>query len=353
MPLDRTDLAPAADAGFFGPGSVTWRVWSHPTGLTVGFQRAVVVEELDPNLIAAVDQTGDIYARPRTRFDRTVRYFATAVFGAAYDAVRAADVLVKVHSKGIGVDPVTGGEYDANDPSSQLWIHLTAWHSVLLTYERFGPGPLTATDEAEYWRACRVAAELQTIDPSTVPTSREGVRAYFDEMRPRLAGSEAAQRAMDHLLTSSVMLPEDLGVVERAVGAVTSFVLRRATISTMPRWMRRMGGLRQSAVVDAAVRPVMRLAMAVAAASPRLQLELVRALSPSTVPVVGPALMGIPPLSPATTTPREAQALHGFDPPAEAHAALRERQRRRVLGEGLEPSDEGLVESEPLLGSRG
>ena len=26
------------DHGFFGPGSVTWRVWGYPTSLTVGFQ---------------------------------------------------------------------------------------------------------------------------------------------------------------------------------------------------------------------------------------------------------------------------------------------------------------------------
>lgn len=51
------------DYGFFGPDSVTWRVWSYPTSLTVGFQRAVVIEELDPHLIAAVDASQGIYAR--------------------------------------------------------------------------------------------------------------------------------------------------------------------------------------------------------------------------------------------------------------------------------------------------
>src|SRR6476620_4525892 len=65
------DPAPARDYGFFGPDSVTWKVWSYPTSLTIGFQRAVVIEELDPALVAAVDKTHDIYARPRTRYDRT------------------------------------------------------------------------------------------------------------------------------------------------------------------------------------------------------------------------------------------------------------------------------------------
>ena len=42
------EITPHEDYGFFGPDSVTWKVWSYPTSLTVGFQRAVVIEELDP-----------------------------------------------------------------------------------------------------------------------------------------------------------------------------------------------------------------------------------------------------------------------------------------------------------------
>src|SRR5438874_13732036 len=41
------------DHGLFGPDSVAWRVWGYPTSLTVGFPRAVVVEELDPFLLAS------------------------------------------------------------------------------------------------------------------------------------------------------------------------------------------------------------------------------------------------------------------------------------------------------------
>ena len=137
------DPAPARDYGFFGPDSVTWKVWSYPTSLTIGFQRAVVIEELDPALVAAVDKTHDIYARPRTRYDRTLRYFAMVAFDDSAATTKAADVLVKIHSKAVGEDPVTGRRYDANDPDSQLWIHLTAWHSILKAYERYGPGRLS------------------------------------------------------------------------------------------------------------------------------------------------------------------------------------------------------------------
>ncbi len=100
-----SDLQPMADYGFFGPDSVTWKVWGHATTPIIGLQRAVVVEELDPALIAAVDTTGANYDRPRTRYDRTVRYFAMVAFADTESVLKTADILVKVHSKAIGTEP--------------------------------------------------------------------------------------------------------------------------------------------------------------------------------------------------------------------------------------------------------
>lgn len=345
----RQQVEPAEDYGFFGPDSVTWKVWSYPTSLTVGFQRAVVVEELDPHLIAAVDATQGIYARPRTRYDRTLHYFALVAFGSSRATSQAADILVKVHSKAIGTDPVTGRRYDANDPDSQLWIHLTAWHSILYAYETYGPGRLDPEEEDRYWEECAVAAELQTCDPDAVPRTREGVRAYFESMRPRMAGSEAAQRAMAHLLRAEVMLPP-VPLPLRPFALASTRVLRAGSIATMPRWMRRMGGLHQSRVTDAAVRPVLRTAFWLAQLNTSVEVALLRLLSPMTVPVAEPVLRGVPASDPVTRTPAEARERYGFDRPRDAHRGLRERQAARVFAERQEPSDEGIRESEPVLG---
>jgi len=342
--------APAGDYGFFGPGSVTWKVWSYPTSLSIGFQRAVVIEELDPGLVAAVDKTHDIYKRPRTRYDRTLRYFAMVAFDGGAATAKAADVLVKVHSKAIGEDPVTGRHYDANDPASQLWIHLTAWHSILIAYERYGPGKLTAAEEEQYWAECAVAAELQTCDPADVPRTRAGIQEYFEQMRPQLLGSDIARQAMNHLLRAEVMLPPMPAVLRPATLVITAFI-RRGTLATMPRWMREMSGLPTSRTLDAAVRLPLRVSYALIARNLRLQLMLLKLLSPSTVEVAARALMGTAPVDPVTTTPRQAQALLGFDSPRQAHRDLRARQHARVFGEGIAPSDEGLVESQPILGA--
>ncbi|MFC4127864.1 oxygenase MpaB family protein [Nocardia rhizosphaerae] len=347
--LSLPEVTPAEDYGFFGPESVAWQVWSYPTGLTIGFQRAVVIEELDPRLIAAVDATSAIYTRPRTRYDRTLRYFAMVMFAGSQATVAAADILVKIHSKAVGIDPVTGEQYDANDPDSQLWIHLTAWHSLLIAYERFGPGKLSAADETQYWHECARAAELQTCDPDDIPRTREGVAEYFEYMRPRLIGSDIAKKAMNHLLDAEVMLPPMPPILRPMFTLVAAF-LRRGTLATMPRWMREMAGLPTGRVLDALVVPWLSAAMTVVSLNTRLELLLLQLISPTTVPVAAPMLLGVPPKNPVTTTPRRAQREYGYDIPAQAHHALRDKQRNRVLGKGLAPSDEGLIESQPILG---
>jgi uncharacterized protein (DUF2236 family) len=350
--LRRPAVTPHEDYGFFGPDSVTWRVWSYPTSLTVGFQRAVVVEELDPALVASVDETHAIFDRPRTRYDRTLRYFALVAFGDSRSTSRAADVLVKVHSKGIGTDPVTGIRYDANDPHSQLWIHLTAWHSILYAYERYGPGRLSTEDEERYWAECALAAELQTCSPDDVPRTRAGIRAYFERMRPQLLGSDLARNAMDHLLNAQVMLPP----MPRALAParwLANAALRAGTIATMPHWMRELAGLHQSRVVDVAIVPVLRAAFWAANLNRRAKLEAVTFLSPMTRDVVAPVIHGVPPQRPEVLTPAQARERYGYDRPADAHRELRARQAAKVFGEGARPSDEGLLESEPILGAIG
>jgi uncharacterized protein (DUF2236 family) len=315
-------VEPHDDYGFFGPDSVSWRVWGYPTSLTVGFQRSVVVEELDPFLLASVQATDKVRTQARIRYDHTIRYFATVAFADSRTAVEASRALMRVHAKNVGIEPVSGRRYDANDPDSQLWILLTGWHSVLYAYERYGPGKLSPEDERRYWDECAIAAELQTCDPEKVPRTREGIRGYFDSVRPRLAASEATQAMMDHLLNAEVIFPPRPAILRPGAWFI-SRVQRAATLATMPRWQRKMGGLRQSRVVDAMVVPVMRLAFLAAAASTWLQLRLLAISSPSTVPIVEPVFRGIPPLRAETLSPAEAFAVHRVPTPLEVYAQLR------------------------------
>ncbi|GAB4002743.1 hypothetical protein GCM10028772_04450 [Nocardioides ultimimeridianus] len=342
---------PMADYGFLGPDSVSWKVWGHPTSYVLGFVRAVTIEHFDPNLAAAVIQSGGVKYRPSTRYGRTLRYFGLQLFGGAEQTCRAADVLVKVHSKAIGHDPVTGGTYDANDGGSQLWIHVTAWHSILKCYEMFGPGKLTEDEENRFWAEMKEVAKLQTIDPDLVPTSREAVHRYFEEWRPRLAASEGAQDMIKFILPIDVALPVDSPAWLKAALKPAIVLLTKAVISTYPKHMRDMAGLRQGRLTDAAVRLPVKAMHSFLNSNLSVRLLFMDFIAPQAVPVAAPAILGIPPVSDKVWEVREAQAHFGFDVPAEAHRDLRDRQHERVFAKGEKPSDEGLVESQAHIGS--
>lgn len=314
-------VRPHEDHGVFGPGSVAWRVWGYPTSLTVGFQRSVVVQELDPFLLAAVAATDKVRTQARIRYDHTIRYFATVAFADSRSVVGAAEVLMRVHAKAVGIEPLSGNRYDANNPDSQLWILLTGWHSVLYAYEKYGPGKLSPEDERRYWEDCATAAELQTCDPNEVPRTRAGIRRYFEQVRPRLAASEATQSMMKHLLNAEVIFPP-LPAALRPGAWIASKILRSATIATMPRWQRQLAGLRQPHWVDAMIVPLMRTAFRAVAASTWVQLRLLSMISPSTVPVVEPVFREIPPERDETLTPAKAFKRHETPTPGELFAQL-------------------------------
>ncbi|GAA4387706.1 oxygenase MpaB family protein [Tsukamurella soli] len=288
----------SADYGFFGPDSVTWRVWTHPTAL-LGFQRSVVLEQFDPYLAAAVADQAGMYTDPRGRLDRTLGYFLTVAVGDSRTALAMSGALLGVHARATGIEPITGRRYRADHPVSQLWIHVTGWHSVLKCYEMYGPGRLSPADEARYWADCAVAAELQTCDAEDVPRSRAELHAYYDTVRPQLCCSERAQRAMHYVLHTP------LG----AAGPVfwgASHLAAPATIATLPRWMRRLGGFDQPDVVSAAVRPATRAVIA-GLTVPSLADLLLPLLAPTTATILQQHRMTGVPAAQEITTPAAAR----------------------------------------------
>jgi uncharacterized protein (DUF2236 family) len=295
-PFDPT--LPRRDNGFFGPGSPTWKVWTHPTAL-IGFQRAVTLEHFAPLLAAAVADADGIYTDPRGRLDGTLSYFLVIAVGDSRTAIETSELLMRVHARITGIEPVSGKRYAANNPDSQLWIHVTGWHSVLKAYEMFGPGPLTPEDEDRYWADCVVAAELQTCATSDVPASRAAVREYFAEVRPRLCTSERAQRGMHYLLRTE-------GGAGRWPLWASSRLIAPAAIATLPKWMRVLGDFDQPAALDRAVAPAARAAVR-ATRSPAAMQAVLRGTLPVTRSVLKWHFANPVAENPETVTPAEAR----------------------------------------------
>lgn len=306
------------DEGLFSPDSVARRVWSYPTSALLGFIRAVTIEHLDPDLTAAVDASGQVLQRPALRYDRTVQYFATVLFGDAESVIKSSDILMKVHSRAHGPNPVTGGTFDSNDPDSQLWIHMTAWHSILYVYEKFGPGKLDRAEENEYWRECAIAATVQPIHLEDVPTSRGEAQKYFDDWRDRLASSEIAVHNIDFILAGMRTIFTALPAPLRAV---LGPVIRAGVIATYPRWMRPLMGVHQSRFTDSLATALIRPGMALLARSPRAQLWFLERVAPRGGPVLTGHIMGVPAESSSVYSPEQARKKFG-DPrtPLEQYA---------------------------------
>ncbi|MFC7450851.1 oxygenase MpaB family protein [Rhodococcus daqingensis] len=290
------------DNGFFGPGSPTWKVWTNPTAL-IGFQRSVTLEHFDPFLTAAVADAQGIYLDPRGRLDGTLSYFLIVAVGDTRSAIETSELLMRVHAKATGIEPISGQRYSANNPDSQLWIHVTGWHSVLKCYEMFGPGPLSPDEEARYWAECAVAAELQTCKSADIPRSRTEVHEYFAAVRPRLCASERAVEGMHYLLRTRA------GKGRLSLWAM-SRLMAPATIATLPKWMRELGGFDQPAVVDRVVAPLARVAVR-ATTNPRTELAVIKPLLPMTHSVLDQHFNGTPPVRTETVTPAAARERYG------------------------------------------
>lgn len=295
-PLRKTDY------GFFGPDSPSWRVWAAPTAL-IGFQRSVVLEHFDPFLAAAVADSNGIYRDPRGRLDRTLAYFLTIAVADTRTGIQASEFLMSVHAEATGIEPISGKRYSANNPASQLWIHVTGWHSVLKCYEVYGPSPLSADEEQRYWQECAVAAELQTVKPADVPRSRAEVRAYFARVRPSLCTSERATAAMHYLLHT----PVRQGGLRLWAG---SRLIAPAAIATLPKWMRELGEFDQSPLIDRAVRPLVRTASNALGTSRPAQ-AVIDQFAPETGKILRRHLTAPLPDNRHTVTPAQARKLYG------------------------------------------
>lgn len=304
--MQTDDIHPHQDYGLFGPDSVTWKVFRFAGSVTVGFQRTVVVEMFEPFLLASVDHTEAVMNRPAVRYDRTLQYVSTIAFHDSESAVKSADTLMRIHSMIRGKEPLSGLDYDANHPDSQLWIHLTQWHSVLYVYEKMGPGRLSEEEDRQYWAECREAAKFQSINLDDVPRNRAEMRAYYARMRPHLCATETTQKTVDHLLDASKFLLANGPWFMKPFRPLIAAAFRRATIATLPRYLRELGGIRQSRLTDSLMTLAMKAADTVVPSGARTQLGILRIISPNTVPVVGPAILGLPPKNPVTVSAEQA-----------------------------------------------
>jgi uncharacterized protein (DUF2236 family) len=221
----------AADDGFFGPASVTWRVSADLASPVAGL-RSLLMQALHPLAMAGVDQHSGWRRDPVGRLAATSAYLATVTFGERAAAVRAAARVRRIHDHVRGTDAVTGRRYAAGDPALLLWVHAAQVDSVLAAGSLIGTA-LSAADSDRYVAEMVAAAELAGVPRPQVPASVAELERYVASVRPELRCTPAAAESMAYLLDPPG-LDEEVAEIWQDV--------RDAAIAVLPQWARQLYG---------------------------------------------------------------------------------------------------------------
>ncbi|WP_405655978.1 oxygenase MpaB family protein [Streptomyces sp. RK9] len=204
-----------ADAGLFGPSSVTWQAHGDPMMWVAGI-RALYLQALHPRAVRGVMQNSTAFDRQKSgrkdawgRLMRTANFVGTTTYGTTQAAEKAGARVRKIHSMLSATDPDTGERYGVDEPELLLWVHCAEIDSYLHVLRRSG-FPLSDTAADQYVAEHRESARLVGLDPDGVPASTAELAAYFEKVRPELAvGPEA--RAVDDFLrrppTRALLIP--------------------------------------------------------------------------------------------------------------------------------------------------
>ncbi len=237
-------VASKEDLGYFGPGSVSWRVDREVTVL-FGGARALLMQAAHPLVVAGVNQTQMYERNPWKRLQRTLALTYAITFGTRAEAHAAADRINEVHAHIHGTDPVTGQRYDALDPHLLLYVHATLIDSALL-YEELTIGRLDDAGRQRFHEEQMLAAELVRIPKETIPPTVPAIRAWLADVEDRgeLQVTEGARRVAGLFMDPPAdaewrpILPQ----------------VARLAFGTLPPAVREMYGVRWSAAKEAALR---------------------------------------------------------------------------------------------------
>ncbi len=221
-----------ADDGYFGPGSVTWRLTADLSAPVAGL-RSLIVQALHPLAMAGVDQHSDWRRDPVGRFAATSGYVLTITYGDTATARRAAAAVRKIHERVRGTDTVTGLPYRADDPDLLAWVHAVQVDSTLAAARLFGAGVSDADADAHV-AEMTAAARLIGMPDGLAPDSAAALDSFLAAVRPRLAVTKAAAGTAAFLLDPPGMDPEVAELWDD---------IRAAVLASLPSWAADMYGL--------------------------------------------------------------------------------------------------------------
>jgi uncharacterized protein (DUF2236 family) len=211
------------DLGYFGPGTVTWRVHAEPLTM-VGGLRALLLQALHPEAMRLLYARSSFQDDPWARLQRTVIYVATVSFGTTAEVDVAAARVRQVHRQ-LGV----------TDPGQLAWVHACEVSSFLIA-ARYAGVRMSAGDADTYVAEQVRAARLVGVPDRLAPRTVADVAKYFDAMRPQLRLTPEAQEAARVVIAPPLPVPRRWTLPAR-VGWTT---LATLAVGLLPGWARQL-----------------------------------------------------------------------------------------------------------------
>lgn len=230
------------DTGLFGPGSVCWQVHSDVTAMMIGGIASLLLQMLDPRVLAGVWDHSVFRQDMRGRLRRTAAFLARTTFGDRAQALGEIERIRRVHMYVRGTLP-DGSAYNANDPESLAWVHVTESLCFLESFIRYRKPHMTLRDRDRYFAEMAQIGRLLGADP--VPYSYREAQKIVMQARPRLRVDDRTREIADLLMNQPAA---------NTRLAPFHHMTMQAGVDLLPGWARRMHGLSLSLPARIAVR---------------------------------------------------------------------------------------------------
>ena len=181
---------PPSDEALFARDTPIRLVHADIVGMMTGGVRALLLQMLHPHALQGVLDHSNFREDMHGRLQRTARFIAVTTFGHRDEATKAIDRVNRIHAKVGGTLP-DGSRYEATNPRTLAWVHVTEAQSFLAGYLRHVRPDMTGAEQDEYYRQFAVIARALGADP--VPEARSEAEAIFRELRHDLSPSPAAR----------------------------------------------------------------------------------------------------------------------------------------------------------------
>ncbi|MBJ8348629.1 oxygenase MpaB family protein [Antrihabitans sp. YC2-6] len=192
--------APRIDDGYFGPDSISWKVYENVLVAGIGAMSGLFMAMLDPVGAYGVGQHTVYYYDTLGRMRRSLLFFAGAVFGDSATADKVGRDLFRKHAHVNGEIPATGEEFRANHVEALKFTYVTGWALLWRAYKTYGDPNATEDDERQFYAEQHIVAELLGIPAGELPLTPEAVQAWVNDAEQNtMAFTRPAQEILDFL----------------------------------------------------------------------------------------------------------------------------------------------------------